>query len=296
MKKNLLLFFLLLVNTIIYAQDQIIEGQGKVLEFKSPFDKITLEMKSKEYKNIPVLPVTSDTKFTDGKGTAISTDQIKAGSIINLKAEKSNYKWHITSIGIVPEDSKMEKSVKGTFSISETESQVFAKDITFSLGWGLGSSLGNNLPHNRSGISWAAIGDKKLPLQFIEEYGFVSAGAYLGFKGYKRKNEIAGISYSEKWNYIIIGARTAFHLVAFKKLNRWDPYLGLMLSYNFLNYDYESSAALSYAVAGKTTYKGNAKPTLYVGSRYYLLKNLAAYSELGYGVSYFTLGLTLNIR
>jgi hypothetical protein len=38
------------------------------------------------------------------------------------------------------------------------------------------------------------------------------------------------------------------------------------------------------------------KSTFFVGSRFYLLKNLAAYAELGYGISYFNFGIAWNAK
>jgi hypothetical protein len=118
--------------------------------------------------------------------------------------------------------------------------------------------------------------------------GVISLGGYLGIKSFKDDYSIGQYSVSQKWNYTIIGVRSAYHfnMVEVKKL---DLYAGLMLSYNILSYKYtDNDASNTLVINGK--YNSTLGLTLYGGGRYYLAENIAVFAELGYGVSYFTLG------
>lgn len=71
-----------------------------------------------------------------------------------------------------------------------------------------------------------------------------------------------------------------------------DLYAGLMASYNLLNYSYEDNSGFN---SGNTGNFGNAAGlTLFAGARYYFSDNLAAFAELGYGVAYLNLGISLK--
>ncbi len=120
--------------------------------------------------------------------------------------------------------------------------------------------------------------------------GTISLGGYVGFKAFKNSAEYTGgYSYTQKWQYTIIGVRSAYHYNGLSN-DKVDLYGGLMLSYNILHYSYSDSNP-----AGSDTYdNGDGSSfgfTIYVGGRYYFSPNLAAFAELGYGVSFINLGL-----
>jgi hypothetical protein len=123
--------------------------------------------------------------------------------------------------------------------------------------------------------------------------GVISLGGYLGFKSYKYSiNDGAGDSYSEKWNYTIIGARGAWHYTGLSVPNL-DVYGGLMLSYNHLSFSGSvSNSAGGYQSAAGGSYGSDLGFTAFVGGRYFFAGNLGAFLELGYGVSYLNLGLS----
>lgn len=123
--------------------------------------------------------------------------------------------------------------------------------------------------------------------------GVISLGGYVGTKSYKYSGASGSYKWSEKWNYTIVGIRSAYH---YNKLNngKFDVYGGLMLSYNILSYKYSDNAGN----AGSSIYGGNynstAGITAYLGARYLFTQNFGAFAELGYGVSYLTLGVMLK--
>jgi len=157
-----------------------------------------------------------------------------------------------------------------------------------SAGVGIGSSLGSSVYTNQSpGISlqyeqgiWEAGGP-----------GTVSLGAYLGFKNFGQDYASFNYNASAKWNYTIVGVRSAYHYAGLEN-DRIDVYGGLMFSYNILNYSIEHTGGQpTMTNAGSNT----AGFTLYVGGRYYFVENLGVFTELGYGISYLNLGLALRL-
>ncbi len=154
-------------------------------------------------------------------------------------------------------------------------------DNILSLGLGLGSSLGS------FGTSSST---PAISLQYehgqwdVGGPGVISLGGYIGFKSFKY-NYFS--YYSEKWNYTVIGIRSAYHYNGLN-VSHLDVYGGLMLSYNILSYSFESENVLYKGYSGSY---GNAFGlSLYVGGRYYFTDKVGAFIELGYGISYFTIG------
>src|SRR5690606_40258475 len=62
--------------------------------------------------------------------------------------------------------------------------------------------------------------------------GVISLGGYIGNTGYTYKSS----GYVQKWNYTVIGVRSAYHYNGFKNVPNLDVYGGLMLSYNIVSY------------------------------------------------------------
>jgi hypothetical protein len=159
-----------------------------------------------------------------------------------------------------------------------------------SAGVGLGSSFGSF----SYGSQTPAISlQYEKGLWEVGSVGVISLGGYVGIKSFKYSGGNSAYNYTEKWSYKIIGVRSAFHYNGFK-VEKLDAYAGAMLSYNILNFSYKDNG-------GSSTYRDNgnygsaAGLTFYAGGRYFFSKNLAGFAEVGYGVSYLTLGLALKI-
>lgn len=168
-------------------------------------------------------------------------------------------------------------------------SQTFDKGTKVaSLGIGIGSSLGSfdystQIPAisimYEQGIAEAG------------NVGIIGLGGYVGYKSFSWENNSGTFESKSKWNYTIIGVRGTLHFTGINKENL-DVYGGLMASYNLLNYSYEDNSGFN---SGNTGNFGNsAGLTLFAGARYYFSDNLAAFAELGYGVAYLNLGLSLK--
>lgn len=120
--------------------------------------------------------------------------------------------------------------------------------------------------------------------------GVISLGGYAGIKSFKYSGSSSGYTYSQKWNYKVIGVRSAYHYNGLDQ-EKLDVYGGIMASFNILSYKYEDN----YGGAGSSgSFGSSAGFTAFVGGRYFFTPNLAGVAELGYGVSYLSVGLALK--
>lgn len=165
------------------------------------------------------------------------------------------------------------------------DAQQFEKGSqAVSVGAGIGSALGSFSYGSQT---------PALSLQYergiwdIGGPGVISLGGYVGTKRFR----YAGGGYTDKWNYTILGVRSAYHYNGLH-VEKLDIYGGVMLSYNILHYSYKTSAGTAYSGSG--SYGSTAGFSLYAGGRYFFTSSLGAFAELGYGVSYLTLGLVLR--
>lgn len=161
-----------------------------------------------------------------------------------------------------------------------------------SAGIGLGSTLGSYTYSSQT---------PALSLQYergvweVDGPGVISVGGYLGIKSYKYSDSYsdgyANYNYTEKWNYTIIGVRSAYHYTGLKK-DKFDIYGGVMLSYDILSYKYNENGVTSGGTI--PNYGSGMGFSLYAGGRYYFASNFAAFAELGYGISFLNLGVELR--
>ncbi len=168
--------------------------------------------------------------------------------------------------------------------------QSFEKGTTVvNLGVGLG---GNVLSYSSANRQLAYSLSFEKGLWEVGKVGVVSLGGYGGKSGYKYTGSYGSYSYTEKWNYITIGVRGAFHLTAIKD-EKIDLYGGIMIGHNVLSYKYEDTDP--YLDYSGGTYGGSTTTTQFLGCRYYFNKKTAAFAELGYGVSYLTAGVSVKL-
>ena len=110
--------------------------------------------------------------------------------------------------------------------------------------------------------------------------GSISVG---GFAGYTASSQTYG-TYKTTFSYITLGGRGAFHYQFAPKL---DTYAGLMLGYNYVNWKTGYNASFySYDSFGYN---------VFIGARYFFTDKIGAFAELGYGISYTTLGATFRL-
>ncbi len=176
-------------------------------------------------------------------------------------------------------------SVLICLSTGKTSAQQFkAGDNVIGVGIGLGDTYGYSSASSSPALSaqyehgnWEVGGP-----------GCISLGGFLAYKSYSYEGAYPGYSYSQKWSYTIIGIRSAYHYTGLKG-SMFDPYGGLMLSYEIASSSFTSSNP-STDYLYNTRYGSRLRFSLYLGGRYYFSNNWAAYAELGFGNAILTVG------
>ncbi len=114
--------------------------------------------------------------------------------------------------------------------------------------------------------------------------GVISLGGYLGFKHYSYNYNNGTNAYSQKWDYTIVGVRGAYHFTGIEVENL-DVYAGVMLGFDNLSY---SSNGTGFG----GSYNSDLGLSVFGGARYFFAGNLGAFAEVGYGVSFLSIGLS----
>ncbi len=124
--------------------------------------------------------------------------------------------------------------------------------------------------------------------------GYLGIGGYLGFTSAKYESTYFGggvYSYSE--SNTIIAARGAYHFDfldlsgedIFEKL---DVYAGILTGFRIHREDWNNDI-----FEDEDNFVGGVFDT-FAGARYYFTPEIAVYTELGYGISYLTLGASFK--
>lgn len=181
----------------------------------------------------------------------------------------------------------------GSFGFSNTaevEPMFFEGDQVVNIGLGIGSTLYRG-SHYSSGFPPLSVSyEKGFKEDFIVEDMTLGIGGYLGYASAKwEASDWGGGTYGWKYSSIILGARAAVHYPLVEKI---DTYSGLMLGYNIVS----SSSFGDWG--GYSTSANSSAPILawYAGGRYYFSDSMAVFGEVGYGIAYLTIGLTLKLN
>ena len=125
--------------------------------------------------------------------------------------------------------------------------------------------------------------------------GVIGIGGYFGYKGmsYHYDYVWSNLYYDEKWTYLIFGIRGTYHY-NFDLDDNLDLYGGLMLSYNNISYN-ETSNDPYYIYHGSNYYHGYVDFSLFVGGSYYFTDKISVFTEFGYGIAYWTVGVDFKL-
>ena len=124
----------------------------------------------------------------------------------------------------------------------------------------------------------------------IENIGPLSIGGIVGFK---HASYAWSSVYDYSWNDFIVAARGAIHYDLLKN-EKVDTYGGVAIGLRAQSYSHYSWVP----PYGIDDYEKRTSTTIhplfafYLGGRYYLTDNLAAFGELGYGLGYLTIGIS----
>ena len=116
----------------------------------------------------------------------------------------------------------------------------------------------------------------------------ISVGGYAGYSSAKQTIAGWGGNWEYSYQYILVGARGSYHFDF--GVDKLDPYVGAVLGYNI------ASAKVTGAPAGTPTASaGGFLWGGHAGARYMFSEKIGAFGELGYGISYLTVGLAFKL-
>lgn len=129
--------------------------------------------------------------------------------------------------------------------------------------------------------------------------GFLGIGGYFGYQSaylkyddyYYNNNKYY---YRHNWKYMMFAVRGAYHLDALN-FEKGEIYFGGIIGLRYTSYSYETNSTDPnknyYQLSNSSLWPAWS---FFGGGRYYLAKNIAVYGELGYGISYLTVGASFK--
>jgi hypothetical protein len=171
-----------------------------------------------------------------------------------------------------------------SFTQLTAQDRIFVKgDKILGVGIGLGTTLYSGSYYSMTFPPLAASIEFGVKDDIFEK-GSLGVGGILGYTGYKY--EYSGWGY--KYSNLILGGRGYLHYPLVKKL---DTYTGITLGYNISSSnEFGTNSGYEYDYSSGGFIWG-----FFVGGRYYLKDNFALLAELGYGVTYLTLGVAFKL-
>ncbi|NOZ46263.1 MAG: hypothetical protein GXO79_05720 [Chlorobi bacterium] len=175
-----------------------------------------------------------------------------------------------------------------TLAVVSLNAQVFnLSDRLITPGIGFGSTLYTGSGYNTT----------IPPISISYEQGFkdeigpgtIGIGGYLGMTGSQWETSFLGTTYGYKYTSIIVGARGYYHM---QLIDNFDTYGGLMIGYNIVSAKQTGDWS---GITGLGATSSGISYSLFLGARYYFNDNLGAMAELGYGISYLTLGIAYKL-
>lgn len=166
--------------------------------------------------------------------------------------------------------------------IQAQESMFNKGDKVINLGIGIGNTFYSGSYYTR-GVPPVSFSYEQGIVDEVFDKGVIGIMGYVGYNSYKY--DYLGWGY--KYSNIVIGAGGLFHYPLVDKL---DTYAGVLLGYNIstatefgtpIGWDYN-------ATSGGIVFSG------FVGARYYFSEKFAAFGQLGYGIAYLTLGVSIR--
>jgi hypothetical protein len=133
------------------------------------------------------------------------------------------------------------------------------------------------------------------PIHFSAEYGIddkIGVGGIFGYAASRYKHSDFRGTYSYRLVYRVFGARGSYH---FYNTEDMDIYAGGMLGVNISNSTLTETTGVYNTQVNDKPSSGGIVLGAYAGMRYRLNKNLSAFGEVGYSVSWVSLGVALGI-
>ena len=169
-----------------------------------------------------------------------------------------------------------------TLGFAAQAQSTFSKGTTpANLGLGIGGTLISGdynviLPPLSLGIDHSVVSG------LFDGNGSIGVGGYIGAEVYRYKGYDKSV-----WSQTLIGPRGSLH---YQFVDKLDTYFSLMLGVDIISWNYNMKMA-DIAIKDKDTSVGFGWGA-HFGARYYLSDRWAIMGELGYGLTFLTLGAT----
>lgn len=175
--------------------------------------------------------------------------------------------------------------------------EVFYKGtIATNVSIGLGNSVtgfGLGLPPVSLAVDYGIVDNL-----IMGENGSIGIGGYLGFATNGERYDYFGYSYKARYTRMAFGVRGTFH---YQFLDKLDTYAGLMLGLYTYSWKYDYSGSYDpyddyYYGLNNNSNSSDFAFSAFVGARYYFNDNFGVNTEIGYGFTYLSAGLTYRIN
>ena len=164
----------------------------------------------------------------------------------------------------------------------------FVGDKIINLGLGIGRTFNTGGGYTSSFPPLSISYEQGILDNVIDEKGSIGVGGLLGYTSYKYDWSVFGDNYGWKYTDIIIAARGAFH---YALVDKFDTYTGLLLGFRIAS----SKSFGNIPDYGFSASTGGVMAAWFAGGRYYFTDKFAGMAEIGYGLSYLTLGVSLKL-
>jgi hypothetical protein len=172
------------------------------------------------------------------------------------------------------------------FLFSSFAQNTFNKgDKLFGIGIGIGNTLYTGSGYTAKTPPISATFEMGVKDELFDENSSLGIGGYIGYSSAKWEYSGWGWKYSN----LIIGVRGVGH---YQLIDNFDTYTGLLIGYDIVR------ATEIGSIPGYTNYSASASSfawSWFVGGKYYFNDKFAAMAELGYGISYLTLGVSYKL-
>jgi hypothetical protein len=167
----------------------------------------------------------------------------------------------------------------GSLGVANAQEIASKGTSMVNLGIGLGYRFGGSMSVPPLSVAY----DYSLKSGLIDGNGAITLGGYLAYTSANYSYYLGGTSFSA--SHTVLGVRGMFHYQFAPKL---DTYAGLMLGYHIA-----STSATGYY--GNSLVGSGFDLGVILGARYFFTPRIGAFTELGYTLPYWNLGVTFKL-
>jgi hypothetical protein len=173
-------------------------------------------------------------------------------------------------------------------TLNAQESEFTLGSKVLSLGIGIGNTLYSGSYYS-GGVPPITFSYEQAIKDDILEKGVIGIVGSIGYNSYKYRATYLGSDWG--WNYtnIVIAVGGTFH---YPLLDKLDTYGGIGLGYNIST---SKEYGNYYPGNDFSSSSGGFVFGIYVGGRYYFNEHFAAFAQVGYGITYFSFGVSYRL-